>query len=73
MDDKQFRNFGKAMVDYIADYNENIRNRSVLPSVKPGYLSQLLPHEAPEKSEPWQQVLEDVEKHIMPGVCITNL
>lgn len=27
MDSQQFREFGKAMVDYIADYLENIRDR----------------------------------------------
>lgn len=68
MDDKQFREFGKTMVDYIADYTENLRDRNVLPSVEPGYLKNLVPDEAPEKSENWQELLKDVEKCIMPGV-----
>ncbi|KAJ8679479.1 hypothetical protein QAD02_015266 [Eretmocerus hayati] len=72
MDDKQFREFGKAAIDYIADYNENLRDRDVLPDVQPGYLSKLIPHTAPEKPETWQQVLDDVERFIMPGVTHWN-
>ena len=51
---EEFREFGKAMIDYVADYLENIRDRPVLPSVKPGYLQQLVPEEAPEEPEKWQ-------------------
>lgn len=40
----------------------------VLPDVKPGYLRPLMPAEAPLKPETWQQVMEDVERIIMPGV-----
>lgn len=68
MDSDQFRDFGKAMVDYIANYMDTIRDRPVLPSVQPGYLHQMIPKEVPEKSENWQDVLQDVERVIMPGV-----
>ncbi|KAK9713005.1 Pyridoxal-dependent decarboxylase conserved domain [Popillia japonica] len=68
MDADQFRQFGKAMIDYIADYQETIRDRKVLPSVEPGYLQHLLPDEAPQKGEPWQEILKDVDRIIMPGV-----
>ena len=42
---------GKEMVDYIADYLENIRDRRVFPEVKPGYLRELLPEAAPQVQE----------------------
>lgn len=73
MDDKEFREFGKATIDYIADYSENIRDRDVLPSVDPGYLCDRIPKEAPKKPESWRQVLDDVEKHIMPGVSFCTV
>ena len=38
------------MVDYIADYLENIRERRVFPDVKPGYLRELQPTSAPHVS-----------------------
>lgn len=59
---------GKEMVDYIADYLENIRERRVLPDVKPGYMRTLLPESAPLEGEPWQTIIDDVERVIMPGV-----
>ena len=64
----EFREFGKAMIDYVADYLENIRERPVLPKVEPGYLKELIPPEAPERPEEWPAVMADVERVIMPGV-----
>lgn len=68
MDATEFRKFGKAAVDYLADYLENLRDRPVLPSVEPGYLQDLIPREAPQEPERWQDILADVERVIMPGV-----
>lgn len=68
MEANQFRDFGKAMIDYVANYLENIRERRVLPTVEPGYLRPLLPSEAPQKPDTWQEVMADIEKVIMPGV-----
>ncbi|XP_055381922.1 3,4-dihydroxyphenylacetaldehyde synthase 2-like [Condylostylus longicornis] len=68
MDPNEFREFGKATVDFIADYLENIRDRDVLPSVSPGYLHDLLPTEVPENAENWKDVLKDIEKFIIPGI-----
>lgn len=56
------------MVDYIADYLQNIRERRVLPDVKPGYMANLLPESAPLEGEPWQAIIDDVERVIMPGI-----
>lgn len=69
MDTAEFLEFGKAAVDFVANYTETLRDRNVLPDVEPGYLSKLLPEEAPQKSEKWQEILKDMERYIMPGVC----
>ncbi|KAL0852584.1 hypothetical protein ABMA27_016934 [Loxostege sticticalis] len=58
----------KEMVDYIADYLENIRDRRVYPGVQPGYLHKLLPKEAPNAPEKWDDIFKDVDEHIMPGL-----
>lgn len=68
MDAAEFRKKGREMVDYIADYLENISERRVLPEVKPGYLRDLLPNRAPKTPEPWTDVMADIERTIMPGV-----
>lgn len=59
---------GKEMVDYIADYLENIRDRRVFPNVKPGYMRNLMPESAPVEGEDWSKIFVDVERVIMPGI-----
>ncbi|CAG9784371.1 unnamed protein product [Diatraea saccharalis] len=67
MDSQQFRDFGKAAIDLVADYIDNIRTRDVLPSVEPGYLVDSLPENAPEQPEEWQEVIKDFTELILPG------
>ena len=56
------------MVDYIADYLENIRDRRVFPEVQPGYMRHLVPESAPVEGEKWENIMNDVERVIMPGI-----
>lgn len=56
------------MVDYIADYLKNIRDRRVFPNVQPGYMRNLLPESAPVEGEEWGQIFADIERVIMPGI-----
>lgn len=56
------------MIDYIAEYLQNIRQRRVFPDVKPGYMREIVPSEAPFKGENWNDIFNDVERVIMPGV-----
>lgn len=64
----EFSDFSKAMVEFIISYNANIRDRKVVPDVKPGYLEKLIPSEAPVKAEEWPAVMKDIERVIMPGM-----
>jgi len=68
MNTEEFREFGKAAIDYIAEYNESLRDRDVLPNVKPGYLIDQLPKEVPQTSENWKDILNDIDKMIVPGM-----
>ncbi|KAG9345057.1 hypothetical protein JZ751_009598 [Albula glossodonta] len=68
MDTAEFRRRGKEMVDYIADYLESIEQRQVYPDVQPGYLRSLIPEEAPEQPDSYEDVVRDIERVIMPGV-----
>lgn len=56
------------MIDYIADYLENIRDRRVFPNVQPGYMRNLLPESAPVEGEEWSRIFADIERVIMPGI-----
>ncbi|CAF0959000.1 unnamed protein product [Didymodactylos carnosus] len=68
MDTDEFRLRGKEMIDYIADYLTNISQRRVTPEVEPGYLRPMLPKNAPDESESWNDIMKDVEIAIMPGI-----
>lgn len=68
MDIQEFRARGKEMVEYICEFMSNIHNRRVTPDVGPGYLRPLLPSEAPQHPEPWEDIMKDVESKVMPGV-----
>ncbi|KAJ8921089.1 hypothetical protein NQ315_015886 [Exocentrus adspersus] len=68
MEATEFKDFGKEMIDYVANYLENIRERRVLPTVEPGYLRPLIPDSAPAKPDKWEDVMRDIERVIMPGV-----
>jgi histidine decarboxylase len=68
MDLEEYRVKGKEVVDYIADYLKNIRERRVFPDVTPGYIRELIPSEAPIQGENWDAIFKDVERVIMPGV-----
>uniref|UniRef100_A0A4W4E4Q6 Aromatic-L-amino-acid decarboxylase n=1 Tax=Electrophorus electricus TaxID=8005 RepID=A0A4W4E4Q6_ELEEL len=69
MDITEFRKRGKEMVDYVADYLETIEQRQVYPDVEPGYLRSLIPEEAPDEPEAYEDVIQDIERVIMPGAA----
>lgn len=68
MNPQQFREFGRAVVDWIADYYENIEQQPVLSQVKPGEIRAHLPKEAPREPEAFDAMLRDMNKVILPGV-----
>uniref|UniRef100_A0A8D8ND27 Alpha-methyldopa hypersensitive protein n=1 Tax=Culex pipiens TaxID=7175 RepID=A0A8D8ND27_CULPI len=68
MDVNEFREFGKAAIDWVADYLENVRDREVLPSVEPGYLHEMIPSEIPEQGDHWKSIMEDFKRCILPGI-----
>jgi len=68
MTSEQFRQHGRAVVDWIADYYERIETLPVLSQVEPGQVRQALPAEAPTKGESFDAILQDINQVILPGV-----
>src|SRR2546422_8843074 len=68
MSPADFRRHGHAVVDWIADYYSKIESFPVLSQVKPGQIRASLPPNAPTKGEPFDALLGDVEKLILPGI-----
>ncbi|XP_023105943.1 aromatic-L-amino-acid decarboxylase isoform X2 [Felis catus] len=68
MNSSEFRRRGKEMTDFVADYLDGIEGRQVYPDVQPGYLRSLVPSTAPEEPDAFEDIINDVERIIMPGV-----
>jgi aromatic-L-amino-acid decarboxylase len=68
MTPEEFRRHGYAAVDWIADYYERIESLPVLSQVEPGQIRATLPASPPNQGEPFEQMLQDVENLILPGI-----
>ncbi|KAJ1724545.1 hypothetical protein LPJ53_001191 [Coemansia erecta] len=68
MDASEFRKRGKEVIDAIADYYESLDQIPPMSTVKPGYLYKIMPHEAPEEPESFDDIQDDLQKKIMPGI-----
>jgi aromatic-L-amino-acid decarboxylase len=64
----EFRRYGHAVVDWIADYHSRIESFPVLARAEPGQIRASLPAHPPTKGEPFEAMLGDVEKLILPGI-----
>src|SRR5436309_5961562 len=65
---EEFRRFGHEIVDWIADYFEKIDELPVLAQIEPGDLKAQLPTTPPEKGEPMEAILADVDRLIVPAL-----
>jgi len=72
MDPGRFQAHGRAVIDRIAAYLEHPENHAVLPSVRPGALSSALPSAAPEEPEPFEAILADYDRLILPNTTHWN-
>jgi aromatic-L-amino-acid decarboxylase len=68
MTPEEFRRHGYAVVDWIADYYSRIESYPVLSRMQPGALRASLPAAPPARGEPFDAILADIEKLIIPGV-----
>src|ERR1041385_1242186 len=68
MSPQEFRKYGHAVVDWIADYYRRIESFPVLSQVLPGEIRASLPATGPAKGESFEAILRDVENLILPGI-----
>ena len=64
----EFRQYGRAVIDWIADYYQSIENFPVLSPVRPGQIRLALPSQPPPQGEAFEQILADVSQVILPGI-----
>jgi aromatic-L-amino-acid decarboxylase len=68
MTPQQFREYGYALVDWIANYYQSIEDFPVLSTMKPGEIRKSLPTSPPLKGEAFQDLISDLNRMIVPGI-----
>ena len=68
MTPEEFRQWGHALVDWLASYEQRVETLPVLSRVAPGEVRGSLPPAPPQHGEPFDKILADVERVVMPGI-----
>ena len=68
MTPEEFRRYGHAVVDWIANYHKRIESFPVLSQVQPGQIRASLPCEPPQQGESFENIIQDIDKLIIPGI-----
>jgi len=66
MTPEEFRRHGHALIDWLADHQASLPERPVQAPSRPGELRAALPQTPPETSEPFEQVIADLDRLIVP-------
>jgi aromatic-L-amino-acid decarboxylase len=72
MDVESFRRDGHELIEWIAEYLAHPERYPVLAQVEPGQVKGSLPTQPPEKPEPQEAILQDMEKIVVPGLTHWN-
>jgi aromatic-L-amino-acid decarboxylase len=72
MDPEELRRHGYAVIDRIADYIAHPERWPVLPPIRPGAFRDALPAAAPERPEPFEQILADFDRLVLPATTHWN-
>jgi aromatic-L-amino-acid/L-tryptophan decarboxylase len=65
---EEFRKHGHQLVDWIADYRARVAELPVMARTGPGEIRAQLPAGAPEQPESFENILQDLEKIVLPGL-----
>jgi aromatic-L-amino-acid/L-tryptophan decarboxylase len=65
---EEFRKQLHALADWIADFRERLEKLRVAPDDKPGAIRAQLPARPPEHGEPFDKILTDIDRVIVPGM-----
>ena len=68
MPKEDFRRVGHDLIDWIADYFENIDKRPVLAAIEPGDLKAQLPTAPPSQGESMEAIIADLDRLIAPAL-----
>ena len=72
MDAEEFRRQGHRLIDWVAEYLTQTRERPVNQNMAPGSVRARLPKEPPEQGEPFDTVFQDFVDILVPGLVHWN-
>ncbi|MBT3933200.1 MAG: aspartate aminotransferase family protein, partial [Bacteroidetes bacterium] len=72
MTPEEFKKYGYEIIDWIANYRSNISDYPVMSTIQPGAVKEGLPENPPENPDPFESVIQDLDKIIIPGVSHWN-
>jgi aromatic-L-amino-acid decarboxylase len=70
MTPEEFRKYGHAVVDWIADYRTRLEQRPVMARTAPGEVKALLPASPPQTPEVFDAILADLDRVVLPGLSL---
>lgn len=68
MDPAEFRRWGHALIDWLADYPARTEQLPVLSPLAPGEFRAGLPANAPEQGEDFAALFADIDRLVLPGL-----
>jgi len=68
MTPEEFRKYGHAVVDWIADYRMRLEQLPVMARTEPGEIKARLPAAPPQAPEPFERILADLDAVVLPGL-----
>jgi aromatic-L-amino-acid/L-tryptophan decarboxylase len=68
MTPEEFRKYGHAIVDLIADHRAAVADRPVMAATTPGAIKAQLPSAPPQSPESFDLVLQDLQSIVLPGL-----
>ena len=72
MPTQDFKDYGKQLIDWIADYLDHPNGYAVLSQVKPGQIKSQLPVVPPTAPEDFDDILHDFNDIVLPGITHWN-
>lgn len=72
MDAKEFRRLGHALVDWVADYREQIERFPVMSPVRPGEIRRQLPISPPAQGSSLDDLFPELGRVVLPGITHWN-
>jgi aromatic-L-amino-acid/L-tryptophan decarboxylase len=72
MEPAEFRRLGHELIDWIADYRENLGDLPVMSLARPGEIQGRIPAEPPLHGDGLRDIVDDLDLTVLPGITHWN-